>query len=432
MQKSAPIGQRRRHPSATFFYQYLGAHSFLIGLLPFFLPVFLWTNGLGISDLCLLIGVSGLSFTAALPIWQHLAKRWPLRRLVGLTFYLEFSLVFVVGILTQIPGLGLYDISGETHHQSQWPVIASAAVIGVFNGAYNAFFWTTQRTLFLTLLGNNDTGKQYGNFQIFVTVFLKVGILLAGLLLDYGMFVWLLALSAGVGTLSYSLLASSPNTRQALLADADRVSLRQSLAFRDTRGSRSTFSIDGVFLYLESHFWTLSLFLVVKQDFSTLGVAVVLLAIGFALLFFLMKNRIDHLPIGNVYTVAVLLYSIAWLLRFTLSDQSEGADLLVALMVITFFSTFFRLAFNKRFFDVARQEGAVQYLLLKSYHSQWILGWVFVTFAFILYSFEPAAQNTLQYSYLVSAVLALGYLRYKDSNGEERTPVDKSVDNAVG
>jgi len=344
-----------------YFYQFLGAHSLLIGLLPFFLPVYLWTSGLGLTGLCLLIGVSGISFALSLKLWQLLAMHWPLRRLIGITFICEIALVFVAGLLTEVPGLGLYGFSENTMGKPEVSVLLSATLLGIFNGAYNAFFWTTQRTLFLKQLGKNDTGKQYGNFQIFVTLFLKAGILLGGLLLENDNFVWLLALSAGVGAVSHGMLANSSQGDAPLLAKTSYVGLRQSLFYKDNQGSRVTFALDGLFLYLESHLWTLSLFLVVKQDFSTLGLAVVLLAAGFALMFFLIKNRIDTLPIDRVYTAAVWLYSLAWLLRSTLSDTTEGASLLTTLLLITFFSSFFRLAFNKRFFDVARRENTVQY-----------------------------------------------------------------------
>ena len=83
--------------SPLFFYQFLGAHSFLIGLLPFFLPVYLWKHGIGVAELCLLIGVSGLSFAAALRPWQHIWYQWKPQNLITLTFAFELLLVASVG-----------------------------------------------------------------------------------------------------------------------------------------------------------------------------------------------------------------------------------------------------------------------------------------------------------------------------------------------
>lgn len=397
-----------------FFYQYLGVHSLLIGLLPFFLPVYLWQHGLSLAGLSVLIGVSGLCFSSSLRLWQRLSTRWPLKKLIGLTFFLEIVLVATIGLFTTVPGAALFQLSGDAESAGTASIIFAATCIGIANGLYNAFFWTTQRTLFLKQLGNNDTGKQYGNFQIFVTLFLKAGILMGGLLLEKGGFVWLLALSAGIGFAASSYLASKARTGS--LHQSGRITAASSLCYKDSRGSQSVFIVDGLFLYLESHFWTLSLFLVVREDYTRLGVAVVLLALVFAALFFLIKNRIDQLAVERVYRVAVFLYAASWLLRFTLDDQTEGANLIVALIMITFFSSFFRLAFNKRFFDVARNEGAVQYLLIKSYSSQFWLGVGFLAIATALFTLPVADELALQFVYLPAAILSLTYLRYNDGS----------------
>ncbi len=407
---------------SLYLYQFLGAHSLLIGLLPFFLPVYLWKLGLSLAGLSLLIGVSGISFALALYTWQRLSTRWPLKRLVALTFVLETALVFFVGVFTLIPGVGLLATPlGDVGASSVFSLVMTAIVIGIFNGVYNAFFWTTQRTLFLQQLspaveGKSETGRQYGNFQIFVTLFLKLGILLGGWLLDAGGFVTLLAISAGVSAASNVWLARSEHGNKMLHQLPSRVGLVKSLRYKDQQGSSPTFAIDGIFLYLDSHFWTLSLFMLVKQDFSTLGVAVVLLALGFAVLFFLIKNGIDRLDVQRVFKAAVILYSLSWLLRFTLDDTMSGNALLINLLVVTFFSSFFRLAFNKRFFDVARSEGAVHYLLYKSFSSQFILGLFFILLGSALFFIAAEPMRILQGVYLGAALLSLIYLLYQDKS----------------
>ncbi|NND90079.1 MAG: hypothetical protein HKN42_04385 [Granulosicoccus sp.] len=402
-----------------YFYRFLGAHSLLIGLLPFFLPVFLWQHGLDLAGLALLIGVSGVGFVAALGSWQRLAVRMPLRVLISLSFVLEFGLILVVGLLTQVPGAPLFSKPGMAPDISMPEMVLAASAIGVANGLYNAFFWTTQRTLFLQQLDGNDTGRHYGNFQIFVTLFLKAGILLGGVLLEFGGFIWLLAISAGVGVVSTTQLAMRAGNRPAMRQNAvlfrdagEGVTLLGSLTTADRRGSRPVFIVDGLFLYLESHFWTLTLFLVVRQDYSRLGVAVVLLALVFAALFYLIKNRIDQLPVERVYIAAVWLYASSWLLRFTLDSESSGASLWFALILITFCSSFFRLAFNKRFFDVARQAGSVHYLLVKSYSSQAWLGFIFIPLAALLLFIPFPQDQFLQYLYLPAALLSAIYWRY--------------------
>ena len=62
------------------FHRYLAAHSLLIGLLPFFVPVYLWQLGLSLAGLCLLVGASGLAFSATLIVWQRLARARALAR----------------------------------------------------------------------------------------------------------------------------------------------------------------------------------------------------------------------------------------------------------------------------------------------------------------------------------------------------------------
>jgi len=398
--------------SPLFFYQFLGSHSLLIGLLPFFLPVFLWQHGVGLAGLSLLIAVSGFSFVLVLSAWQRIWNTWNLKWLITIAFALELLLVASAGWFTTIPGASLFnDFASETNRPLSDYALAMC-VIGAINGLYNAFFWTTQRSLFLQQLGNNDTGKQYGNFQIFVTVFLKIGILLGGWLLDLGGFTTLLALSAGVSFAANSYLANkfSERAEKPIIA----VSLQRSLRYEDAYGSRKVFAIDGIFLYLESHFWTLSLFLLVKEDFSNLGLAVVVLALIFALVFYLIKNRIDKLSVERVYIAAVALYAASWLLRFTLDMDAQGTGYLVALILITFCSSFFRLAFNKRFFDVAKKSGQIEYLLIKSYSSQFVLGLVFLMAALAFSLLQQEAVLYLQYSYVAAAFLSLVYLNYRD------------------
>ncbi|ASJ71713.1 hypothetical protein [Granulosicoccus antarcticus] len=406
--------------SATgYFYQFLGAHSLLIGLLPFFLPVYLWQKGLDLAGLSLLVGVSGLSFAAALSLWQRMARRWPMKHLISLTFALEFLLIASVGLLTEVPGAALFTPPDGTLSVTTAQLCFAALVIGMANGFYNAFFWTSQRTLFLRQLGSNDTGRQYGNFQIFVTLILKIGILLGGTLLETGGLIWLLALSAGISLASSRHLATQPPGQQPIVDPetlAKPVTILRSLAHKDGQGSRAVFLSDGIFLYLESHFWTLTLFLMVREDFSRLGIAVVVLALVFAALFYLVKNRIDQLDIARVYRAAVWLYLASWLLRFTLNTESEGASLWIALIFITFFSSFFRLAFNKRFFDVARTNGSMQYLLIKSYLSQIFLGLTFLILGAALLVIPIPHDLALQYLYVPAGLLSLIYLRYSDKD----------------
>lgn len=374
--------------------------------------------------MCILLGVSGFAFCVALGFWQSFSKTRSLGELVTVTFLLEIALIVVVGLLTAIPGAPLTPQAVATGAAASVSVLISAVIIGAANGFYNAFFWTTQRSLFLEQLGRNDTGKNYGNLQIVVAVFLKLGILLGGLLLDNGGFILVLILSAIISAVSSIVLVRSLEPGRRVQTADVRISLRQSINYRDKVGSRSIFLTDGIFLYLESHFWTLSLFLVVRKDYSLLGMAVVLLALAFSAVFFIIKNRIDNLPISAVYKIAVWLYAFSWFARLLLDHTAAGTGLLITLILITFCSSFFRLTFNKHFFDVARRSHCMNYLLLKSYASQLVLGIFFSTLGVLLFLVPLDIDAVLAAVYAGATLLTLVYFRYV-TGGEGAESTDR-------
>jgi len=374
---------------SRFFYEFLGLHSFLIGLFPFFLPVYLWQHGLDLVGLSVLLGFSGLGFCIALTAWQKLTATISVGRLAALSFLFELFLIGAVYLFVRD------DIS-----------VAGIVIVGLLNGTYNAFFWTTQRTLFAGQIHDNDAGRKFGNFQIFVTIILKIGILAGGLLLDRGGLIWLLGLSAVISLIGSFLLLRHHGTNNTL-ATIDYVSFKESLSFKDQRGSRPVFMVDGIFLYLESHFWTVSLFLFVEEDFAQLGLIVVILALVFSVLFFLIKNSIDRVSVDIVYRWAVGVYILSWVLRYFFNSS------IVLLIVITFCSSFFRLAFNKRFFDVVKGSGGLSYLVVKSYTSQFWLAIGFLGFALANWLFDVNQLAGLSHSYLIATVLAFTYLLYR-------------------
>ena len=393
------------------FYSFLAAHSFLIGLLPFYLPVFLWGHGFKLADVALLIAATGAAFTVSLDFWQKAAKKLSKRDLLIRTFVIEALLVGALLIAT----FALSASDSEPASASSPALIALfALLLGAVSGTYNAWFWTTQRTLFLAMTAATNTGRQYGNFQIFVTVFLKVGILIGGLLLDsdYGRFGFLL-LNLAIITGMIVWYKKSLGEEKLVLSEGANVSLLSSFNYRDRCRSFAIFLLDGIFLFLESHFWLLSLFLVVQEDFSSLGLMVVALALFFAITFYLLKNTIDKLTGNSVYLVATGLYALSWLLRAYLDADMTRNALLISLMMITFCSSFFRLAFNKRFFDLARTHNNTDYLLVKSYLSQFVLALFYGVLALALFQFAGDGTEYFTAIYLFAAVLSIGYAMYR-------------------
>jgi hypothetical protein len=66
---------------------------------------------------------------------------------------------------------------------------------------------------------------------------------------------------------------------------------------------------------------------------------------------------------------------------------------------------------NKRFYDLAKLTRSHDYLVLKSYYSQFAIVFVFAAFGFFTYRFE-SSEILLVPLYWTSAALAFVYLLY--------------------
>ena len=169
-----------------------------------------------------------------------------------------------------------------------------------------------------------------------------------------------------------------------------------------------------MFLFLESHFWTLSLYLATGEDYARLGVWVVALGLAFGALFWLLRGTIDRVRPVGVYRLAVALYALSWLMRAGIDEAAGGAWLAPSLIAIAFCSSFFRLAFSKRFFEHARASGDVAgYLVWKSHLSQTALGTAFAAVALGLALGPGDPVRTLGACYAFAAFAALGYLLWR-------------------
>jgi hypothetical protein len=61
-------------PTVTL-YAFLGVHSFLIGLFPFYIPVFLYKTGFSLSRICAFIAVTALGFVITLYPWERMVRQ---------------------------------------------------------------------------------------------------------------------------------------------------------------------------------------------------------------------------------------------------------------------------------------------------------------------------------------------------------------------
>jgi MFS family permease len=390
------------------FYQFSGVHSLLIGLLPFYLPALMWQNGLTLADICWFIALNGFGYLLTLYVWDRIRQRLGWRNVIAVSFILELAVV----------GAIVTDNSLSAIH-----------LIALLNGAYGCFFWMSQRLLFVQCTGSHNTGKKFGNFQIVVMILLKVGILAGGYLWQMwgAASVFWVTLGLVVPAAIYHLCIHLPTD---LDASIERPLALKSLAtYRDKNRSRLVFFVDGLFLFAESYFWVITLYFISGQDLSKLGVLVVSLSILLAILFYIIKSTLDHINPQRVYFLAVFGYSLSWLLRGLV--DADGSDLWIypMIVVIGFFTAFFRLAFNKRFFDLSKQKKTHNYIVMKSYYSQLgvcvFYSLIAIGVIFLSASLSSVVPDTLkdpvailQWCYWGLTPAALIYLLYRTTGAE--------------
>ena len=136
------------------------------------------------------------------------------------------------------------------------------------------------------------------------------------------------------------------------------------------------------------------------------------LSVIFSLLFYGLKNIIDKISISHTYALATCLYALSWALRGTISEEMSLGVTFAILVTVTFCTAFFRLGFNKRFFDTAKESTKYKYLFMKSYYTQFF---VFVWFAGVasLFAIFGGGGASVSVLYFASSILAFGYAFYK-------------------
>ncbi len=331
------------------FYQFAGVHSLLIGLLPFYLPALMWQNGLTLADICWFVALNGAGYLLTLYVWDRIRQRLGWRRVIAVSFILELAVVASI----------VADNSLSAIH-----------LIALLNGAYGCFFWMSQRLLFVQCTDSHNTGNKFGNFQIVVMILLKVGILAGGYLWEMwgAASVFWVTLGLVFPVVLYHLCSHLPADLNASIEPP--LGLKSMMTYRDKNRSRLVFFGDGLFLFAESYLWVITLYFISGQDLSMLGVLVVSLSILLAILYYVIKNTLDHLNPPRVYFLAVFGYCLSWLLRGLVDADGDDLWIYPMIVVIGFFTAFFRLAFNKRFFDLSKQKKTHDYIVLKSYYSQ--------------------------------------------------------------
>jgi len=142
-----------------------------------------------------------------------------------------------------------------------------------------------------------------------------------------------------------------------------------------------------------------------------LGLLVVGLTVILSLIFWLIKNKIDSFNQYYVFYAAVVLYAVSWGLRGFVNAQQEEYVLFINMMIIAFLTSFFRLSFNKLFFDDANKKRPLDFILTKSYLSQ---GGIVVFFSLLAGIIVMMGEEhiTLNLFYWCVAPMAILYALY--------------------
>lgn len=373
------------------FYIFTALHSFLIGLFPFYIPVYLFSTGVSLGGICLFIAATGAGYCVFLYFLDRLREKIALSWLITWSFISEYLLLI---LLLQTDHLFL-------------------PLVGLANGVFSCSFWTIQRLLFVSSINPQNSGRNFGNTQIMVLLVLKTAILLGGFLLEQRQEALLLFCAGIVVVAAVALFLSRPLPAQIIreVGAAAPLPMKSILQFKDGYHSRPVFIVDGMFLYLESYFWLISLFILVRENFRSLGLLTVMLALFFVIVFLIIKNTIDGYETNRLYFLSVLLYALSWLLRALFGQIEDTFSMMAVLAIIAFCTSLFRLSFNKRFFDNAQSTVACHYILIKSYISQFCLAIAGAILALLVW--QPVSfQQQLAIFYIGAACLTPVFLLY--------------------
>ena len=236
------------------FYLFVCSHSFLIGLFPFFLPVYLYQQGLSMAHISFFIATSALAFSIGLYFWDVVKIKLRPTQLLAFCYALE--LLMVMCMVYGGPKIG--DDGFFTY------------LIAVTYGIYQCFFWTTQRALFMQRSTDKNTGNHYGNFQIFVVISLKSGVFISGLLLDNQNIYILFILSLLTIICGFIAVLALPGKLDWPFLKWPVVSFNAVITFKDKYRSKQIFALDGFFLFIESFFLATVTVLDFKTKFYTL------------------------------------------------------------------------------------------------------------------------------------------------------------------
>ncbi len=392
---------------ASFFTLFSALHSFIIGLLPFYLPILIWQQSPQLGLLTEFIAWTGAGFIIALFGWHKLFSLGYWHSLVVLSFIFELSLIYLAVFHLDTINLDTVNL----------------LFLGILNGLFNCSYWMLQRVLFNALSSTKNSGQLFGNLQLILGLSLKLGILLGGYFMQLAPgLIFLLSLIVAVGfcALSLSSVTALPFIYPVNHNKANKHKINTKISLRD----KIVFLVDGPFLYLESYLWILSIFHLSNNDTGQFSLTIIALSVALGIIFYFIKNTIDKQSQYRLYQIATLLYFCGWLLRGWVTPQWSGLAISLTLLSVAFVTALFRLYFNKRFFDKAKQQASYHYLLSKSVYSQMGIC-LFFTLLTLALRHNSITPNEIYWSILPMTLVSMLYKQNEPSTdqGSENIPL---------
>lgn len=376
----------------NYLYVFIWIHSLLSGFFIFFIPVFLWKLGFNLSQISLFISITWLSFSLSIYLWDKIRYFKDISLVIRISFLLEILLVWAWLFTDKV-----------------WVLY----VLAILYWAYNCFFWLTQRILFLNEISHHNIWKKFWNIQIIAFILVKIWILVGSYLLEYYNFfyLWVMVLIINIIWIilfkkyNYSGINISNNKKQVRIKDI--------IKFKDKYNSKIIFIIDWPFLFFESFFWVISLFFITNESYTQLWYLTIFLALAFSVSFYSIKNKIDKVKWDTIYKISVILYALSWVFRWYITQIDNQTILYIVILIIAFFTSFFRLSFNKKFFHITKDTLWEKYIIIKSYYSQMAIFIIFWPLSFLIYNYETPYQVLFTLLYLSLWLISLIYLSYK-------------------
>jgi len=373
-------------------YIFIFVNTLISGIFGIFLPVYLFDIGFLFSEISFFIAISAFAYFLSLFAIERIISKFEVKKLMTFTFLIYFLMISLIYLF----------------NKSKFFLI----MLGTLSGIYLSFFWIIQRLLFLNSIEYSNIGEKFANIQIFVLVISQLSILAGAYTLenfDFGTVYWI-----SIILLVFSIfLISIGNDKNLTFKENEQAYEPMTISyiknFKDSHNSKFIFTIDGIFLYLETYFWLLVIFLFLNSNFLNAGLIIILVTVIFYFLYLFIRNIVNKSNSKILFNIAVFFYSLSWFLRYFFDISANNSISYVLIIIIGFFTMLFRLVYNKFFFKIAKQTLLSKYIFLKSYYSQFFILISFFIFGIIFTLFNQSEQ-VFKLIFLIASISSFLYL----------------------